>query len=96
MSTPGIVSVSVIINKNFHSPTEPCVIIHLVVNQFFGADVLILSLSNNNNNNNNNNNIFIYLFIYFSNQLSLKSCKNLCTTEKNCSRVIIVLHHIHR
>ena len=46
MSTPGIVSVSVIINKSFHSPTEPCVIIHFVVNQFFGADVLILSLSN--------------------------------------------------
>ena len=93
MSTPGIVSVSVIINKNFHSPTEPCVIIHLVVNQFFGDDVLILRLSNNNNNNNNN--IFIYLFICFSKQLYLKSCKNLCTTEKNCSRVIIVLHHIH-
>ena len=46
MSTPGIVSVSVIINKSFHSPTEPCVITRFVVNQFFGADVLILSLSN--------------------------------------------------
>lgn len=59
MSTPGIVSVSVIINKSFHSPTEPCVIIHFVVNQFFGADVL--------NCSNNNLIIIIYLFILINN-----------------------------
>ena len=80
MSTPGIVSVSVIINKSFHSPTEPCVIIHFVVNQFFGADVLIFSLSNAYCSNNNL--IIIYLFIYFNKQLYLKSCKNLYTKEK--------------
>ena len=66
MSTPGIVSVSVIINKSFHSPAEPCVIIHFVVNQFFGADVLILSLSNENCSNNNLI-IIIYLFILINN-----------------------------
>ena len=93
MSTPGIVSVSVIINKNFHSPTEPCVIIHLVVNQFFGADVLILSMSNAYYCSNNNNNKFIYLFIYFNKQLYLKSCKKpIHKRKKNCSRVIIVPH----
>ena len=80
MSTPGIVSVSVIINKSFHSPTEPRVIIHFVVNQFFGADVLILSLSNENCSNNNL--IIINIFIYFNKQLYLKSCKNLYTKEK--------------
>ena len=80
MSTPGIVSLSVIINKSFHSPTEPCVIIHFVVNQFFGADVLIFSLSNAYCSNNNL--IIIYLFIYFNKQLYLKSCKNLYTKEK--------------
>ena len=68
MSTPGIVSVSVIINKSFHSPTEPRVIknIHFVVNQFFGADVLILSLSNEYCSNNNLL-IIIYLFILINN-----------------------------
>lgn len=66
MSTPGIVSVSVIINKSFHSPTEPYVIIHFVVNQFFGADVLILSLSNAYCSNNNLI-IIIYSFILINN-----------------------------
>ena len=66
MSTPGIVSVSVIIIKSFHSPTEPCVIIHFVVNQFFGADVLILSLSNAYCSNNNLI-IIIHLFILINN-----------------------------